>query len=91
VSPPLAPPRREPVDLVDVGPARERDDAAPKTPPPPPPPPPASPASPPERSESKPKPAIFVPERPPDDPGVAQTDTDESPNSIERLRTAQIR
>jgi HemY protein len=37
------------------------------------------------------KPAIFVPERPPDDPGVAQTETDESPTSLERLRAAQIR
>jgi hypothetical protein len=32
-----------------------------------------------------------VPERPPDDPGVAQTETDESPTSLERLRAAQIR
>jgi HemY protein len=37
------------------------------------------------------KPALFVPERPPDDPGVAQPDTDESPTSLERLRAAQIR
>ena len=41
--------------------------------------------------EPKSKPAIFVPARPPDDPGVAQVDTDESPTSLERLRTAQIR
>ena len=46
---------------------------------------------PPARSEPKPKPAIFVPERPPDDPGVAQVETDESPNSLERLRAAQFR
>lgn len=46
---------------------------------------PAPPAGP------KAKPAIFVPARPPDDPGVAQIDTDESPTSLERLRTAQIR
>ncbi len=46
---------------------------------------------PPVRPEPKPKPAIFVPERPPDDPGVAQAETDESPNSLERLRTAQFR
>jgi hypothetical protein len=34
-----------------------------------------------------------VPERPPDDPGVAQAETDEpqSPTSLERLRAAQIR
>ena len=42
-------------------------------------------------AETKPKPAIFVPERPPDDPGVAQADPDEIPNSLERLRAAQIR
>ena len=43
------------------------------------------------RPEPKPKPAIFVPERPPDDPGVAQAETDESPSSLERFRTAQFR
>ena len=38
------------------------------------------------------KPAIFVPERPPDDPGVGQAETeDSSPTSLERLRAAQIR
>jgi len=43
-------------------------------------------------AEQRLKPAIFVPERPPDDPGVAQTETDEtSPTSLERLRAAQIR
>lgn len=42
-------------------------------------------------SEKKREPAVFVPERPPDDPGVAPTDTDESPASLERLRAAQIR
>ncbi len=73
--------------MVDVSPVKDQADAgAAKAPPPPPPP-----APPPERSEPRPKPAIFVPERPPDDPGVAQVDTDESPNSLERLRTAQIR
>jgi HemY protein len=41
--------------------------------------------------EKKPEPAVFVPVRPPDDPGVAQADTDESPASLERLRAAQIR
>ncbi len=52
---------------------------------------PPAPAQPPARPEQRPKPAIFVPERPPDDPGVAQAETDESPNSLERLRTAQFR
>jgi hypothetical protein len=43
-------------------------------------------------SEPKPKPKIFVPERPPDDPGVArQAETEDSPTSLERLRAAQIR
>ena len=42
-------------------------------------------------AEQRLKPAIFVPERPPDDPGVAQVETDESPTSLERLRAAQIR
>ncbi len=45
----------------------------------------------PAQAEPRPKPAIFVPARPPDDPGVAQVETDEPPNSLERLRTAQIR
>lgn len=35
--------------------------------------------------------ADFIPMRPPDDPGVSQPDTDESPVSLERLRAAQIR
>lgn len=34
---------------------------------------------------------MFEPTRPPDDPGVAQSETDESPTSLERLRAAQIR
>ena len=37
------------------------------------------------------KPALYVPDRPPDDPGVVQADPDESPTSLERLRAAQIR
>ena len=41
--------------------------------------------------EPKPKPSVFVPARPPDDPGVGQSETDESPSSLERLRAAQIR
>jgi len=70
-------------EVVEVRPAREKDIQEPvKAPPVPPPPTPAEP---------RPKPAIFVPERPPDDPGVAQAETDESPTSLERLRAAQIR
>jgi HemY protein len=42
--------------------------------------------------EPKPKPAIFVSDRPPDDPGVGQAETEETlPTSLERLRAAQIR
>jgi hypothetical protein len=41
--------------------------------------------------EQRPRPKLFVPDRPPDDPGVAQAETDESPTSLERLRAAQIR
>ena len=52
---------------------------------------PPAPPIPAARPEPKPKPAIFVPERPPDDPGVAQAETDESPSSLERFRTAQFR
>jgi HemY protein len=87
--PPLAAPRAEPAapaepeDMVDVTPAKTNDGvAAPKAPPAP------APSS---SSEPRPKPAIFVPERPPDDPGVAQGESDESPTSLERLRAAQIR
>jgi HemY protein len=86
VAPPVeVPAPREPIDA-----SKEKEDraaiAAAKAPPAPPAPP-----QPPTRSEPKPKPAIFVPERPPDDPGVAQVETDESPNSLERLRAAQFR
>jgi HemY protein len=77
---PLAPPRRE------IEPAKRREEVvdvvpakeAPSQ---------AAPVTP----EPKSKPAVFVPARPPDDPGVAQVDTDESPTSLERLRAAQIR
>jgi HemY protein len=86
-SPPPAPdlpPRGEVIDM-----SKEKEDrpasGATKTPPAP------APVQPPARQEPRPKPAIFVPERPPDDPGVAQGETDESPNSLERLRTAQFR
>jgi hypothetical protein len=52
---------------------------------------PLAPEAPRSTAEQRLKPAIFVPERPPDDPGVAQVETDESPTSLERLRAAQIR
>jgi HemY protein len=57
---------------------------------------PAKLAEPPSRSQppapAETKPAIFVPDRPPDDPGVGQAETeDSSPTSLERLRAAQIR
>jgi HemY protein len=42
-------------------------------------------------AEQRQKPAIFVPERPPDDPGIVPTETEESPSPLERLRAAQIR
>lgn len=40
---------------------------------------------------AKPIPAVMVPQRPPDDPGVAPSDADESEVSLERFRTAHIR
>jgi hypothetical protein len=55
-----------------------------------PPPPPVRKEAP-ARVEERPRPKLFVPDRPPDDPGVAQAETDESPTSLERLRAAQIR
>jgi HemY protein len=86
--PPLvAPPSEVPArgEVIDM--SKEKDDrpatGAAKTPP--------APAQPPARLEQRMKPAIFVPDRAPDDPGVAQAETDESPNSLERLRTAQFR
>jgi HemY protein len=45
----------------------------------------------PAQPEVRGKPTLFVPDRPPDDPGVAQTESEESPTSLERLRAAQIR
>ena len=39
----------------------------------------------------KPIPAVMVPQRPPDDPGVTPSDADESEVSLERFRTAHIR
>ena len=86
--PPLAaPPSEVPArgEVIDM--SKEKDDrpatGAAKTPP--------APAQPPAHLEQRMKPAIFVPDRAPDDPGVAQAETDESPNSLERLRTAQFR
>lgn len=86
LEPPAMPPkapvrleRRE--DVVDVTPPKEAAS-------------PAEAEAPPVRPvqvEPKPRPAIFVPDRPPDDPGVVQTETEESPSSLERLRAAQIR
>src|SRR5262249_55733940 len=81
-------------------PAAERHETEPEVPeaeedkaeasPPPEPPRPAKKEAP-VQSEERPRPRLFVPDRPPDDPGVTQSDADESPNSLERLRTAQIR
>ena len=94
---PFAPPRAEPVriekrevtEIVDASskPERERPAAVEA----PPPPKAATQEAPRSTAEQRLKPAIFVPERPPDDPGVVQTETDESPTSLERLRAAQIR
>jgi HemY protein len=90
---PLAPPRPEPSraergEMVDVSPRKSRDGALPAEAP-------QAKAvaetAPRPAAEPKTKPAIFVPGRPPDDPGVAQAETDESPTSLERLRAAQIR
>ena len=47
--------------------------------------------APPPKVGSKEKPAIFVPAHAPDDPGVAQGESEETPSALERLRTAQIR
>ena len=71
-------------DVIDVIPAKEVQAKAEAEPEPPPRPVPVEP-------KPMSKPAIFVPERPPDDPGVVQAETEESPTSLERLRAAQIR
>jgi HemY protein len=42
-------------------------------------------------AEPKAKASVYVPTRAPDDPGVAQTEIDETPTSLERLRAAHIR
>jgi HemY protein len=52
---------------------------------------PTTPMVPREKPGQRPKRELFVAPRPPDDPGVAPGDPDESPASLERLRTAQIR
>jgi len=81
-APSLALPRLS--EVVEVRPASEKAPEPAK----------ATPVPAPQSSaEPRPKPAIFVPERPPDDPGVAQAETDEpqSSTSLERLRAAQIR
>jgi HemY protein len=81
-APSLALPRAS--EVVEVRPATLKEQ-------PPATPPQSAPAQAP--AEPKSKPAIFVPERPPDDPGVAQAEADEpqSQTSLERLRAAQIR
>ena len=81
-APSLALPRLS--EVVEVRPASEKAPEPAK----------ATPVPAPQSSaEPRPKPAIFVPERPPDDPGVAQAETDEpqSSSSLERMRAAQIR
>ena len=80
--------KREVAEVVDVSPKAERERPAAMQVPPAKT---AAPEAPRSTAEQRLKPAIFVPERPPDDPGVAQTETDESPTSLERLRAAQIR
>jgi HemY protein len=44
-----------------------------------------------ELGQGRSKPDVFVLPHAPDDPGIAPTDADESPASLERLRAAQIR
>jgi HemY protein len=52
---------------------------------------PATPVTPREQTGQRSKPELYVAPHAPDDPGVAATDPDESPASLERLRAAQIR
>ncbi len=72
-----APPR---VPIVEIKPAEPAPEAETSKPP-------RHDLAPPPRRE----PQLYVPPRPPDDPGIAPADTDESPASLERFRTAQIR
>jgi HemY protein len=51
----------------------------------------SAPAPAPRQEQGQAKPNVFVPPHAPDDPGIAPTDADESPASLERLRAAQIR
>jgi HemY protein len=44
-----------------------------------------------EQAPARQKPELYVAPHAPDDPGVASSDPDESPSSLERLRAAQIR
>lgn len=90
-TPPDGPPRNSPapssdgasrprVAVVEIKPAEPAPEvAAPKSPP-------QDLGAPPKR-----RPELYVPPRPPDDPGIAPADPDESPASLERLRSAQIR
>ena len=79
--------RKEPDAKKDPMPAKDADAAPPKT---------TEPKDAAEKTAAAPKqddgkPAAFVPTRPPDDPGVSQSEADESPTSLERLRAAHIR
>ncbi|HET7852593.1 MAG TPA: heme biosynthesis HemY N-terminal domain-containing protein, partial [Methyloceanibacter sp.] len=73
-----APPR--PIESAPAQPAETR--VPPVTPVPPPR---AQPAP------ARTKPELYVPPHAPDDPGVSSSDPDDSPASLERLRSAQIR
>jgi HemY protein len=48
-------------------------------------------ASPAQSVAQKSAPSVLMPTRAPDDPGVSQAESDESPTSLERLRAAHIR
>jgi HemY protein len=50
-----------------------------------------TPAPTPQRPSPQPRPEIYSPPPVPDDPGISQTEADESPTSLERFRTAHIR
>jgi HemY protein len=88
VAAPAPEPQAEKPRAVEITPPSPRDGLAPEETPRPKPVAAPIPISSPE---PRPKPSVFVPQRPPDDPGVAQTEPDESPNSLERLRAAEIR
>jgi HemY protein len=88
MAPPMAPAIEEQPKVVDVTPtAVEEKPAEEKVPEKS-----AAPApAPAQAAEHKPAPSVFMPTRPPDDPGVSQTEAEESQISLERLRAAQIR